>query len=301
MAVHPDRTAAPEPPDDGPNRDDTTPSDGTTPDAEGTAAFGRRLLDLLTGHALTTLIGIGHRTGLFDALAPAPATGPELAARAGLHERYVREWLAGLVTGGVLDHDPATGRYRLPPAHAPLLTGERAANIGPAVGTLDLLASVRPGVERCFAEGGGVPYATYAATAERVGVAMGDSRRYLYDEHLLDGFLGAVPGLLDRLAAGARVLDLGCGTGQVVCLLAAAFPASVRRGGSRPGRDRPGRGRARPAGPAQRGLRRRGRRRGSRGSRASTWSWRSTPSTTSSGPRGCCAGCGRRWSRRGCS
>lgn len=181
------------------------------------AAFGAHVRDLLTGHALTTLIGIGHRTGLFDAAATGPATSAELAERAGLDERYVREWLGALATGGVFEL--VDGRFVLPEAHALFLCGPRATNIGPSAGLLQRLDAVSPQVERCFRDGGGVPYAEYAALGP-----MGEHWRHVYDDHLVDGFLGVVPGLLDRLRAGARVLDLGCGAGHAAILVGRGFP-----------------------------------------------------------------------------
>jgi SAM-dependent methyltransferase len=188
-----------------------------------TQEFGGRLLAMLTGNVLTQLIAIGHRTGLFDAAASGSATVAELAARAGLDERYVREWAGAMVTGGIMDYEPGAARYRLPPEHAPLLAGAGAGNIGPAADMLGTLASVLPSVARCFTEGGGVPHAEYAAAA---GPALGDSWRQIYDEHLISGFLPLVPGLLERLEAGARVLDLGCGTGHAINLMAERFPRS---------------------------------------------------------------------------
>jgi len=191
--------------------------------SDATSAFGGRLLELLTGHALTMLLSIGHGTGLFEAAALGPATSVELAARAGLDERYVREWLAAMVTGRILRYQPDTGWYSLPAEHAPLLTGAHARNIGPAADSLGVLAALLPSVRRCFAEGGGVRFAEFAAVA---GADLGQQWRHIYDEHLVDGFLGAAPGLLDRLRAGARVLDLGCGSGHAVNLMAREFPAS---------------------------------------------------------------------------
>jgi 2-polyprenyl-3-methyl-5-hydroxy-6-metoxy-1,4-benzoquinol methylase len=197
------------------------------PDPDDTRAFGERLLGLLTGGMLTMLISIGHRTGLFEAAARGPATSRELAGRAGLHERYVREWLGAMVTGRILDYDPADGRYALPPAHAALLTGATSRNIGPVAGSLRTLGAVLPQVERCFREGGGVPIAEYAAVSTG---GLGETWRHVYDEHLVDGFLGPVPDLVDRLRAGARVLDLGCGTGHAVNVMARAFPRSTFEG-----------------------------------------------------------------------
>jgi SAM-dependent methyltransferase len=187
------------------------------------ATFGARLLDLLTGHALTMMINLGHRTGLFDAAAQGPATCAELAARAGLTERYVREWLGAMVTGEIMEYAPATGHYTLPAEHAEFLTGARARNVGPTALMLGSLDSVLPSVAAGFRSGAGVDYAEYAAATEG---RMGGSWRHIYDEQLVDGFVGGVPGLTDRLRAGARVLDLGCGTGHAIAVLATAFPAA---------------------------------------------------------------------------
>src|SRR5690606_36775944 len=112
-------------------------------------------LGTLTGGMPTMLIGIGHRTGLFEAAARGPATSDELAERAGLHERYVREWLGAMVTGGIMEYDPADGTHHLPAAHAALLTGATSRNIGPIANSLGTLGTVLPQVERCFTEGGG--------------------------------------------------------------------------------------------------------------------------------------------------
>ncbi|TWF81701.1 methyltransferase family protein [Pseudonocardia hierapolitana] len=194
------------------------------PDPDRTRAFGEQLLGMLTGGMLTMLIGIGHRTGLFEAAARGPATSSELAERAGLHERYVREWLGAMVTGGIMEYDPADGRHTLPAAHAALLTGATSRNVGPTASSLRTLGSVLPQVERCFTEGGGVPIAEYAAVSAG---GLGETWRHIYDEHLVDGFLGRVPGLHERLRAGVRVLDLGCGTGHAVNVMARAFPEST--------------------------------------------------------------------------
>jgi hypothetical protein len=90
-------------------------------------AFAGRLFELYTGGLLTFLVDIGHRTGLFAAAAAGPATSAELAARADLQERYVREWLGAMVTGGIVEYDPAGATFRLPAEHAACLTGPGSA------------------------------------------------------------------------------------------------------------------------------------------------------------------------------
>jgi SAM-dependent methyltransferase len=185
--------------------------------------FARRLVELYTGAALTQMIALGTRTGLFAALAAGPATSQELADRAGLNERYVREWLGAMATGGVVDYAAETATYTLPQERAQLLTGDSYRNFAPLSQSLVSFGQHLPAVATCFREGGGVPYSAFRPEfTER----MDDSWRRVYDELLLDGFLGAVPGLTERLRAGIRVADVGCGTGHAINLMARAFPAS---------------------------------------------------------------------------
>ena len=91
---------------------------------ETTKQFGAKLVSLYTGSVLTKLIDIGYEVGLFEASRAGPATSEELAERAGLKERYVREWLGAMATGGIYRYDAKTDRYELPEEHAVLLTNE---------------------------------------------------------------------------------------------------------------------------------------------------------------------------------
>src|SRR5688572_11527366 len=82
-------------------------------------AFAEQLLGILNGGALALMISIGHRTGLFDAMAALPpSTSEQIAGAAGLNERYVREWLGAMVTGRIVNFDFVEGTYHLPPEHA---------------------------------------------------------------------------------------------------------------------------------------------------------------------------------------
>ena len=82
-------------------------------------AFGEKMLEVLNHAALALMTSIGHRTRLFDTMAEmSPATSGEIAARAGLNERYVREWLGAMVTGGIVEYDPQSSSYALPTEHA---------------------------------------------------------------------------------------------------------------------------------------------------------------------------------------
>ena len=85
-------------------------------------AFAGRLLAALNDGALCLMVSVGHRTGLFDTMSQSPpSTSEELAARAGLNERYVRQWLGAMTTARVVDVDPATHRFSLPAEHGAFL------------------------------------------------------------------------------------------------------------------------------------------------------------------------------------
>ena len=91
-------------------------------DGDRIEAFAGKLFGTYTAGMLTTMIDIGYRTGLFEALAGGSATSAALADRAVLNERYVREWLGAMVAGHVVDYDAATRTYVLPAEHAASLT-----------------------------------------------------------------------------------------------------------------------------------------------------------------------------------
>ncbi|MDQ3894215.1 MAG: transcriptional regulator, partial [Actinomycetota bacterium] len=115
-------------------------------------AFAERLLGTLNDASLILLTSLGHRTRLFDTMADLPpSTSAEIADAAGLHERYVREWLGGMVVSGVIEYDPAAQTYRLPAEHGAALT--RAAgpnNVGAYASFVPILASVEDEVADCF-------------------------------------------------------------------------------------------------------------------------------------------------------
>lgn len=111
-------------------------------DMQRVQAFGERVFGMYTGGMLSHLIDIGHRTGLFEAAALGPATSIALAERAGLQERYVREWLGAMTTGGIFTHDAATKTYALPAEHAQVLTGHTMRNAAPLSRMVTLLASM---------------------------------------------------------------------------------------------------------------------------------------------------------------
>ena len=192
--------------------------------AAGAEEPADRLLGTLNQGALALMISIGHRTGLFDALAELPpADSATIAAQAGLDERYVREWLGAMVTGGIVDYSPARGLYRLPPTYAALLTRAAASdNIAVFAQYIGVLGGVEDRVVECFRQGGGVDYAHYPRFHEVMAEDSGQTVVGALDAHILP----LVPALEERLVDGIDVLDVGCGSGLALAHLARRFPAS---------------------------------------------------------------------------
>jgi SAM-dependent methyltransferase len=192
--------------------------------AEGSAEFAERMLRTMNQAAVALMVSVGHRTGLFDVMASLPAaTSAEIASRASLNERYVREWLAAMTTGRIVEHDGAMGTYSLPADHAAWLT--RAAgmkNLAIGMQYIGLMALVEDQIVDCFRRGGGVGYSAFPRFQE----VMAEDSGAVHDATLIDATLPLVPGLINRLRQGIDVADVGCGSGHAVNLMAEAFPRS---------------------------------------------------------------------------
>jgi SAM-dependent methyltransferase len=186
--------------------------------------FAERMLRTMNEAALALMVSVGHRTGLFDVMAGMPAaTSDEIASTAELDERYVREWLAVMTTGRIVEHDAAAGSYALPAEHAVWLT--RAAgmqNLAIGMQYIGLMAQVEDQIVECFRHGGGVPYSAFP----RFQAVMAEDSGAVHDATLIDVTLPLVPGLTDRLRDGIEVADIGCGSGHAVNLMARTFPRS---------------------------------------------------------------------------
>ncbi|MDN3521116.1 class I SAM-dependent methyltransferase [Halomonas ramblicola] len=187
-------------------------------------AFAERLVEILNNGALCLMTSLGHRTGLFDTLAQmGPATSGEIADRAGLQERYVREWLGAMTVGDLIEHDPTAGTYQLPAEHAACLSRRSPTdNIAVFAQYIPLLGTVEDDIVRCFRDGGGVPYERYGRFHEIMAEDSGQSVVPALESHILP----LVTGLAERLERGIRVLDAGCGRGRAINTLASRFPAS---------------------------------------------------------------------------
>ncbi|MDG4666332.1 class I SAM-dependent methyltransferase [Mycobacterium sp. 236(2023)] len=191
---------------------------------EATEDFAQRIAGAIDDAGVALLLSIGHQTALFDTMATLPpATSTQIADAAGLNERYVREWLGGMVASQIVDYDPSAQTYSLTPQRAAVLT--RAAgpdNLARLAQFIPLLSEVEQKVIECFRRGGGLSYAEYP----RFHTLMAEQSGEVFDAALVDGILPMADGLPERLRAGADVADFGCGSGHAVNVMAQAFPAS---------------------------------------------------------------------------
>ncbi|HZA47259.1 MAG TPA: class I SAM-dependent methyltransferase [Rubrobacter sp.] len=187
-------------------------------------AFAERMLAVLNDGALALMTSIGHRTGLFDAMAGLPpSTSEQIAEAADLNERYVREWLAAMVVGRIVEHNSESETYQLPGEHAAFLV--RAAtpdNLAVTAQFIPLMGSVEDGILESFKKGGGLPYSCFPRFHE----VMAEDSGQTVVAALTDTILPLVPGLTGRLEEGIEVMDVGCGSGRALNLLARTFPNS---------------------------------------------------------------------------
>ena len=187
-------------------------------------AFGEKVTGILNSGALSLMISLGHRSGLFDAMGRIPpGDSAAIASAANLNERYVREWLGAMVTGGVVEFDPATDEYHLPAEHAASLTRDaRPGNLAVTAQWIPLLGAVEDRILACFEKGGGVPYSEFT----RFHPVMAEESDQTVVAMLIDTILPIIPGGIAALEAGIDVVDIGCGSGRAINAMAAHYPKS---------------------------------------------------------------------------
>jgi 2-polyprenyl-3-methyl-5-hydroxy-6-metoxy-1,4-benzoquinol methylase len=193
-------------------------------DSAKAESFAGRFLTALNDGSLCLMTSIGHRTGLFDAMSGLPpSTAEEIAKKAKLNERYVREWLGAMVTAGVVEVDATSVHYVLPAEHAAFLTRAAAAdNVAVFAQYIAVLGGVEDEIVKCFKNGGGVPYEKFPRFHAVMAEDSGQSVLSSLESHILL----LVPGLPDRLNQGISVLDVGCGSGRIMNRLAELYPKS---------------------------------------------------------------------------
>jgi SAM-dependent methyltransferase len=189
-------------------------------------------LNEFLGHAVgdlgaaisSTLVLVGDQLGFYKALAGQAMTPAELAASTGTHERYVREWLGNQAAGGYVDYDADSGKYALNEIQALCLADPGGPVDLP--GAYSIVEDTFHTLDRTldnFRTGKGMEWGEHHACLFR-----GTERffRAGYHAHLMTEWLPALDGVVDKLQAGAKVADVGCGHGASTTLMAKAFPRS---------------------------------------------------------------------------
>jgi SAM-dependent methyltransferase len=168
---------------------------------------------------------IGEKLGLYRAMAGAgPLTSEEVAERSGSAERMVREWLRNQAAGGYIAYDPETDRYTLSDEHALALADEDSPFY--ILGVYESIASLYADEDRileAFRTGEGMGWHEHDHRLFR-----GTERFFRpgYRAHLVDEWIPALEGVSEKLEAGAKVADVGCGHGASTVIMAQAFPNS---------------------------------------------------------------------------
>jgi SAM-dependent methyltransferase len=191
-----------------------------------------RKLEAFIGHTATelgaalnaALVTLGDELGLYRAMADSqPVTPAELADRTGTLERYVREWLNAQAASGFVVYDEL-GTYVLPPEHALVLADEASPfSMTGNFQAANAAVAVRERLAERFINGDGVGWHEH-----HHGLWHGVERGFAasYRTYLVSEWLPALDGVVEKLEAGARVADVGCGHGASTILMAQAFPAS---------------------------------------------------------------------------
>ena len=187
--------------------------------------FADDLISMMNGAALTLMMSVGHRTGLFNALQRIGrmASSQEIADEATLNERYVREWLYAMTTGRIVVCDDQGEKFQLPAAYEPVLCSTSPeSNIAVLCQYISIMGKVEDKILTCFKEGGGLGYDDY----DRFHEGMADDSNQWAVAPLFDRLLPMVDGIEAQLETGIDVMDLGCGRGKALLEMASRYPKS---------------------------------------------------------------------------
>jgi 2-polyprenyl-3-methyl-5-hydroxy-6-metoxy-1,4-benzoquinol methylase len=188
------------------------------------AVLGSMLTDL--GGAFSIgLVRIGMALGLYKTLlAKGQVTSAELAEKTGLAERYVREWLSHHAASDYVTYDPQTRTFALSPEQAAVLADEDSpVYLADAFDAAAAYIENQPKVQDAFRTGGGVGWGNQSGC---LFCAVARFFRPAYKANIVESWLPALDGVVEKLQRGIRVADVGCGHGYSTVMMAAAFPNS---------------------------------------------------------------------------
>ncbi len=217
------------------NKSDTNQAMSAQPQPSGQNTINEASLHALVGGILRDLGGafsvplvqIGESLGLYQALSEnGPLASGELAARTGLKERYLREWLSAQAASDYITYEPATEKFSMTPRAVRLFSRTRAQPrfyLAPAFGAAAALQQNMPLVKDAFRTGEGV---AWGDQTQCLSCAVARFFRPGYDNHLVQSWLPALNGVVGKLEQGGEVADVGCGHGISTMIMAKDFPKS---------------------------------------------------------------------------
>ncbi|HEY3217481.1 MAG TPA: class I SAM-dependent methyltransferase [Candidatus Limnocylindria bacterium] len=186
-----------------------------------------RLFGAFNGVLDLASVYLGDKLSLYRALSDGgPATSAQLARRAGINERYAREWLEQQATTGLLTVDSTTADpdvrvYTLPRGHAvALLDRDSIASATPMALFLEPVGRLLPRLVEAYRTGEGIAWSEYGEDCWR---GQGDFNRPFFRGQLATE-LAKIPDLHAKLSAGGRVADVACGVGWSAIAIAKAYP-----------------------------------------------------------------------------
>src|SRR5829696_4643587 len=189
------------------------------------AFLGKVVTDF--GASLSSVLGfIGVKLGLYEALGDSDGMTPEeLAKKTGTSERYVREWLMNQTAGEYVHYDAATGRYSLLPEQRIALTDESSPYyVAGGFYVVKAMMNAQPTIAEAFTKGSGMHWADHDPD---LFVGTEKFFRPGYTAHLVNSWIPALTGIEEKLKAGAKVADIGCGHGASTVIMANSYPNST--------------------------------------------------------------------------
>ena len=173
----------------------------------------------------SSLVYVGQKLGLFKAIAEAgPVTAAELAQKTSTNERYIREWLINQAASGYVEYDPATQRYSLSPEQAVAMTDENSPFfVGGGFHVIKAMTHAVGRIEDHFRTGGGILWGDHDPD---LFVGVERFFRPGYAAYLVNSWIPSLTGIEEKLKAGGKVADIGCGHGSSTIIMAQAYPNS---------------------------------------------------------------------------